>query len=107
MSALNGDRDLSRPAKLIPRAVLVTWAAAGAVSLTLFCLVAAQLDANVLAAADVSLVLVGTGVVLFVMESLFSAIRMYLIADRRNGMLTAMRVTAWHGVWLMALPMRA
>ena len=51
--------------------------------------------------------LVGTGVVLFVMESLFSAIRMYLIADRRNGMLTAMRVTAWHGVWLMALPMRA
>ena len=108
MTAANRDRDLSRPAKLTRRAGRVTWAAAGAVSLTLSCLVVAQLDANVLATAadEVSPVLVGTGVVLFVMESLFSAIRMYLIADRRNGMLTAMRVTAWHGVWLMALPMR-
>ena len=108
MAAANRDRDLSRPAKLIRRAGRVTWAAAGGASLTLFCLVVAQLDANVLAAAaaEISPVLVGTGVVLFVMESLFSAIRMHLIADRRDGILTAMRVTAWHGVWLMALPLR-
>lgn len=108
LAAANRDRDPSRQAKLTRHAGPVTWAVAGAVSLTLFCLVVAQLDVNVLATAadEVSPVLVGTGVVLFVVESLFSAIRMYLIADRRNGMLTAMRVTAWHGVWLMALPMR-
>ena len=29
-----------------------------------------------------------------------------MIADSRHGMLTAMRVTAWHGLWLIALPMR-
>lgn len=69
-------------------------------SLTLFCLVLAQLDTSVLATAadNVFLMLVGTGVVLFTIESLFfSALRMHMIADRRRGMLTAMpRKYGWN-----------
>lgn len=105
---LNMSQDPSGMAKLLQRAGPVTWAAASAVSLALFCLVVAQVDASALAAAsdEVSLVLVGAGIALFVAEGLFNAIRMHFIADRRNGIRTAMRVTAWHGLWLIALPIR-
>ena len=94
--------------KLVLRAGRLTWAIAGAVSLALFGLVVAQLDADSLAAAldGIPLTLVGAGVALFVAESLFSALRTHLLASRRGGLLSAMRVTAWHGVWLIALPMR-
>ena len=106
--SISGPRDLSGMVNLAQRVGPVIWAVAGAVSLTLFCLVLAQLDTSalVLASDEVSLMLVGVGTVMFVIEGLFNAIRMHLIADRRNGMFTAMRVTAWHGVWLIALPMR-
>ena len=107
-TALNGDCAPSWQGKLAQRAGPITWAAAGAMSLTLFSLVLAQLDTSILATAadNVSLMLVGIGVVLFTIESLFSALRMHMIADSRHGMLTAMQVTAWHGLWLIALPMR-
>ena len=44
--------------------------------------------------------------VLFVVESLFSALRMYLIAGKRGGFSVATRVTAWHAIWLIVLPLR-
>lgn len=108
LTSTNRNQALSWPAKLARRAGPVTWAAAGAVSLTLFCLVVAQLDTSLLAVAagEVSLILIVMGIVLFMIESLFSALRMHLIADSRHGLFTAMRVTAWHGLWLIALPMR-
>lgn len=98
----------SGPAKPPHRAGLLTWAAAGTVSLGLLGLVAMQLDAKTLAAAagGLSWTLVGAGVALFVAESLAAALRMHLIAGGREGFLTALRVTAWHGIWLIALPMR-
>ena len=94
--------------KSVLRAGRLTWAVAGAVSLALFGLVVAQLDADSLTAAfdGISLTLVGAGVALFVAESLFTALRTHLLASGRGGFLSAMRVTAWHGVWLIALPMR-
>lgn len=89
------------------RAGLSIWAVACAVSLALFCLVAAQLDWRSLAAVgEISWPLAGAGVALFVGENLFSAVRMHWLADGSRGFLTAMRVTAWHAVWLIALPMR-
>ncbi len=89
------------------RAGPLTWGVAGAVSLALFCLVVAQLDWDSLAAmGEISWPLVGAGVALFALESLFSAVRMYLTADEGSGFPTAMRVTAWHAIWLIALPMR-
>lgn len=82
------------------RAGPITWAAAGAVSLTLFYLVLAQLDTSVLAttADNVSLMLIGIGVILFTTESLFfSTLRMHMIADSRRGMFTAMqRAYGWN-----------
>ena len=104
----NYARGFRKPAKLALRAGRLTWAGAGAVSLALFGLVVAQLDASSLAAAfdGISLTLVGVGVALFMVEGLFGAFRTHLIAGWRGGFLTAMRVTAWHGVWLIALPMR-
>ncbi len=81
---------------------------AGAVSLGLLGLVVAQLDEGALttAADGISLALVGACVALFMVESLLGALRMHLLAGRRGRFLTAMRVTAWHGVWLVVLPMR-
>ena len=85
----------------------LTWAVAGGVSLVLLCFVAAQLDGSSLAAmGEISWPLAGAGVALFAAESLFSAVRMHLIANERGGFPTAMRVTAWHAIWLIALPMR-
>ena len=86
----------------------LTWVVAGAVSLALFSLVVAQLDASSLAAAfdEIPLTLVGASVALFVADGLFGALRTHLLAGRRGGFLSAMRVTAWHGVCLIALPLR-
>ena len=96
------------PTKLPHRAARLTWVVAGTVSLGLLGVVVAQLDASALtAAADgLSWSLVGAGVALFMVESQLSALRMHLIAGRNGGFLTAMHVTAWHGIWLVALPMR-
>ena len=93
--------------ELARRAGPLTWAVAGGVSLVLLCVVAAQLDGSSLAAMDeISWPLAGAGVALFAAESLFGAVRMHLIADESGGFPTAMRVTAWHAIWLIALPMR-
>ena len=104
----NYARGVRKPAKLILGAGRLAWVVAGAVSLALFGLVVAQLDASSLAAAfdGISLTLVGAGVALFMVEGLFGALRTHLLASWRGEFLSAMRVTAWHGVWLIALPMR-
>ena len=62
-TALNGDCAPSWQGKLAQRVGPITWAAAGAVSLTLFSLVLAQLDTSILATAadNVSLMLVEIG----------------------------------------------
>ena len=103
--AANGFRRPCGSAEAPRRAGLSTWAVAGAVSLALFGLVAAQLDRRSLAAAgEISWPLVGAGLALLAGENLFSAMRMQRIAG--GGFPAAMRVTAWHAVWLIALPMR-
>ena len=86
----------------------MTWTVAGAVSAALIGLVLAQLDARLLAAAfdGSSWTLVGAGVALFVTESLLIALRTHLIAGARGGFLAAVRITAWHQIWVIALPMR-
>ena len=89
-----------------PRAKRLTWAIAGAVSLLLFALVAAQLDAAALAAAQISWPLAGAGLALLFGENLIAALRTHLIADRRGGFVAALGVTAWHAVWLLVLPAR-
>lgn len=98
----------SHQMKLIQRTSPLVWAGAGAVSLVLFGVVVAQLDESSLAAAAgaVSWTLVGAGVALFVAEGLFNAVRTHLIAGRHGGFRTAVRVTAWHAIWLIVLPMR-
>ena len=48
---------------------------------------------------------IGMGVVLLAAEHWLSTIRMRLIADA-GGLPTAMRVTAWHAIWLIVLPLR-
>ena len=96
------------PMRLMSRAKPLTWTVAGIISLVLFGVVAAQLDtASLAAAADrVSWPLVVAGVALLLGENLFGAVRTHLIARRHGGFTTAMNVTAWHSVWLIALPMR-
>ncbi len=84
-----------------------TWALAATVSLALFGVVATRLDAASLAAAAASFSwpLVAAGSALLVAAHLFGALRTHLIAER-GPFTTAIRVTAWHAVWLIALPMR-
>lgn len=90
-----------------PRAKRLTWALAGTVSILLFGLVAAQLDATALAAAEqISWPLAGAGLALLFGEHLVAALRTHLIAERRGGFAAAVDVTAWHAVWLLALPAR-
>ena len=94
--------------KLIQHTSPLVWAGAGAVSLVLFGVVVAQLDESSLAvAADtVSWTLVGAGVTLLVVEGLLTAVRTHLIAGRHGGFRAAVRITAWHAIWLTVLPMR-
>ena len=94
--------------QLVSRATPLTWAVAGTVSLVLFGVVAAQIDsASLAAAADrASWPLVVAGVVMLLVQDLFGAFRTHLIARGHGGFTTAMKVTAWHSVWLIALPMR-
>ena len=84
-----------------------TWAIAAAVSLALFGVVAARLDAASLAAVaeQLSWPLVGAAVALLLSGHLFSALRTHLIAEGHL-FSTALRVSAWHAIWLIALPMR-
>ena len=107
MDFTNPRRGSSGPAKPARRGPL-TWIVAGTVSAALLGLVLAQLDARSLAAAfdGVSWTLVGAGVALLAAENLLAAFRTHLIAGARGGFVTAVRVTAWHGLWLIALPMR-
>ena len=93
---------------LLRRAKPLTWMLAGAVSLALFGAVAAQLDRASLAAAAerISWPLVGAGLLLLLGEGLFGAVRTHLMARHSGGFATAMWVTAWHAIWLIALPMR-
>ncbi len=90
----------------LPRVKRLTWAVAAAVSLLLFGLVAAQLDTTALATAQVYWPLAGAGLALLFGEHLLAALRTHLIADRRGGFVAALHVTAWHAVWLLALPAR-
>ena len=84
-----------------------TWAIAAAVSLALFGVVAARLDAASLAAVaeQLSWPLVGAALALLLSGHLFSALRTHLIAEGHL-FSTALRVSAWHAIWLIALPMR-
>ncbi len=96
------------PTKPPRRAGPLAWVVAGAVSLGLLGLVAAQLDGSALAAAAdrISWTLAAAAVALFMAEGLLCALRMHMVAGGRGGFPAAMRVTAWHGIWLVALPMR-
>ncbi len=80
---------------------------AATISLALFAWVATRLDAASLAAAAASFSwpLVAAGTALMLASYLLDSVRMHLIAERR-ALTTAIRVTAWHAVWLMVLPMR-
>lgn len=84
-----------------------TWALAAGISLALFGVVATRLDAASLAAvaASFSWPLAAAGTALVMVAILADAVRMHLIAER-GALTTAIRVTAWHGVWLTVLPMR-
>lgn len=86
----------------------LTWALAGIVSVALLAAVAWQLDAAALAAAldAASWRLLGAALVLLLAEQLIAAARMHWIAGGSGGFGNALRVTAWHGAWLIALPMR-
>ena len=88
------------------RAKRLTWVVAGGVSLLLLGLVAAQVDVAALAAAQISWPLAGAALALLFGENLIAALRTHLLADRRGGFVAAMEVTAWHSVWLLALPVR-
>ena len=90
----------------LSRAKRLTWAVAGGLSLLLFGLVAAQVDMAALAAAQISWPLAAAGLALLFLEHLFAALRTHLMADRRGGFAAAVNVTAWHAVWLVALPAR-
>ena len=79
---------------------------AGVVSSVSLGLVAAQLDWRSLAIGDISWTGVVAGATLLAAGSLFGALRTWLIAGGRSGMRTALRVTAWHGIWLIGLPLR-
>lgn len=98
---------MDRPKRPMQWAKPWTWAVAGAVSLALFGVVATRLDPASLAdAADrVSWPLVGAGAALLLTVHLFDAVRTHLIAGH-DAFAAALRVTAWHSVWLTALPMR-
>lgn len=94
-------------ADLVARAGAWVWLLGGGVSLALFGLVAAQLDATVVSAAssDFWLFFVAA-VALFVVDHFVSSLRMQWMVGGRGGLAPAMRVTAWHGIWVAALPMR-
>ena len=81
---------------------------AATISLALFGLVATRLDAASLAAAAASFSwpLVAAGALLLASSFLPDSLRLYLFAERRGGYATAMRVSAWHGLWLIVLPLR-
>ena len=72
-------------------------------------MVATRLDAASLAAVAASLSaswpLVAAATALLLAAALADAVRMHLIAERRS-LTAAIRVTAWHGVWVMVLPLR-
>ena len=80
---------------------------AATISLALFAWVATRLDAASLAAAAASFSwpLVAAGTALLLASHLLDSVRMYLIAER-GALTAAIRVTSWHAVWLMALPLR-
>ena len=80
---------------------------ASAISLALFALVAMRLDPASLAAvaASLSWPLVAAGTALLLAALLADSVRTHMIAER-GAFTTAVRVTAWHYVWLLALPMR-
>ena len=80
---------------------------AAAISLALFALVATRLDAASLAAvaASLSWPLIAAGTALLLVAHLADSVRMHLIAGR-SSLASATRVTAWHALWLLALPMR-
>lgn len=84
------------------------WVIAGAVSLGLLGFVAIQLDPGSLGSlvGAISYPAVGAAVALFVAENLFSAVRTHIMAQGAGGFATAMRVTAWHGIWSIILPLR-
>ena len=84
-----------------------TWAIAAAVSLALFGVVAARLDAASLAAVaeQLSWPPVGAALALLLAGHLLSALCTHLIAED-HVFSTALRVSAWHAIWLIALPMR-
>lgn len=86
----------------------LTWALAGIVSLALLAAVAAQLDAASLAAAlhRASWPLLGAALALLLAEQLLAALRMHWIAGGSHRFDSALRITAWHAAWLIALPMR-
>ena len=101
------DQRASTFAGLAGRAGTWAWLVGGGVSLVLFALVAAQLDAAAFAAASGTFwLLFAAGVALFVVEYFVSAARMRWMAGDAHGFRAAMQVTAWHGIWLVALPMR-
>ena len=81
---------------------------AATISLALFGVVAARLDAASLAAAAASLSwpLVAAGTLLMASSFLAHSLRLYLFAERKGGYATAIRVSAWHSLWLIVLPMR-
>ena len=72
-------------------------------------MVATRLDAASLAAVAASLSaswpLAAAATALLLAAVLTDAVRMHLIAERRS-LTAAIRVTAWHGVWVMVLPLR-
>ena len=86
----------------------VAWVVSITVSVALLAAVAAQLNATALAEAmdRASWRVLGAALALLLGEQLLAAIRMRLIAGRSGGFGQAMRVTAWHSAWLIALPMR-
>lgn len=89
------------------RARAATWAAAAAVSLALLAVVVHQLRGAdwQQELREISWGWFGVGVGFFALESLCAALRLRLFAGRGAG-LSSLRVTAWHGVWLLALPLR-
>ena len=70
-------------------------------------MVATRLDAASLTAvaASFSWPLAAAATALLLAAALVDAVRMHLISERRS-LTAAIRVTAWHGVWVMVLPLR-
>ena len=83
------------------------WALAAGISLAMFGVVATRLDAASLAtvAASFSWPLAAAGTALIMAAIVADAVRMHLIAER-GAFTTAIRVTAWHAIWVLVLPMR-